>query len=496
MIGQRIGSYDVVRFIGEGGMGTVFQGVDAMLDREVAIKALRPELASQENVAARFRSEAVTLARLNHPNVALLYSFLQEPNGHLYMVMEFVRGETLEDLLRRVGPLEPAQAVEVMAQILDGVGHAHEAGIIHRDLKPANAMLTETGRVKVMDFGIARALGSARMTRAGRLIGTLEYMAPEQVQGKEATPATDVYALGIVLYELLTGRVPFESQSDFTLMQAQIQEAPAPPRVFRPGMPDALEAVILKALEKDPAARFASADEFRDALLALDLPAAKPIVGHVGVLDATQPNQYKTAAGLAPTVVAGGAVGGATRVASPSETPQTAVSAAAGGSLMHTLKTSRPAQIVLATALGVVMILGLFFAISGGGTTEPSSRDDLADQPGLSEEPPAERTNPSESPDLVQRTAPAGTLNQPDSGPAFVTVADLVQEARGHAAAGRADAARAVVKRILSVDPDNTEALQIQRQLDGEPETASRETTTRPAQRRTQPERRRSSGTE
>ena len=171
-VGQVAGNYKVIEKIGEGGMGAVYKGIDVMLEREVAIKVLLPELAHQPDVVERFRSEAKLLARLNHPNIATLYSF-QRTGEDLLMVMEFVLGETLDAYLAHAGRMQPEQAVPLFCKALDGIEHAHTMGIVHRDIKPANVMLTRDASAKVMDFGIARALGAARMTRTGRLIGTL-----------------------------------------------------------------------------------------------------------------------------------------------------------------------------------------------------------------------------------------------------------------------------------------------------------------------------------
>jgi serine/threonine-protein kinase len=270
MIGNLIGSYKISAQIGAGGMGTVYRGVDLMLEREVAIKALRADLVNRPDLVERFRAEAVTLARLNHPNIATLYSFLRQGDD-FFMVMEFVPGETLETVISRTGALPCAQAIRLMSQALEGIAHAHEAQVIHRDLKPANLMLTPQGVVKVMDFGIARALGAGRMTRAGRLVGTVEYMSPEQVRGQETDQRSDIYSLGIVLYELLTGRVPFACDSEYELMRAQLEDAP---RTLAPGIPQGLEQIVLRALAKQPAARFQSADEFRAALLQFAAPKA------------------------------------------------------------------------------------------------------------------------------------------------------------------------------------------------------------------------------
>src|SRR5690349_15819912 len=262
MIGNVVGSYKVTDKIGEGGMGAVFKGIDLMLEREVAIKMLRPELASQPDVVERFRAEAVTLAKLNHPNVATLYSFLRQGED-FFMVMEFVRGETLDSLVKRSGAMPCDRAIALFCQALEGIDHAHKMGIVHRDIKPANMMLTETGTLKVMDFGIARVLGTSRLTKVGHLIGTVEYMSPEQVRGEETDARSDIYSLGILLYEMLTGRVPFNSTSEYELMRCQIEAAPAPPRSHAPHIPLPVEQAIMRSLAKKRDARFQSASAFR-----------------------------------------------------------------------------------------------------------------------------------------------------------------------------------------------------------------------------------------
>jgi serine/threonine-protein kinase len=272
MIGQIIGAFRIEQKIGEGGMGAVYRGRDLMLEREVAVKALRPELARQPELVARFRSEAVTLARLNHSHIATLYNFLRHGDDY-FMVMEFVRGRTLDELIRQTGALEIERAVRLFCQALEGIAHAHALGVIHRDIKPANIMLTANDEVKVMDFGIARVLGSARQTKTGRLIGTLEYMSPEQMRSQETDARSDIYSLGILLYEMLTGRVPFQASSDYELMRAQVEDEPVAPRDFKGDIPLAVELAILRALAKDPAARFQSAIEFRAALVSA-VPAA------------------------------------------------------------------------------------------------------------------------------------------------------------------------------------------------------------------------------
>ena len=279
MIGKVVGNYKILSELGEGGVGTVYRGVDTMLDREVAIKVLRPELVSQTSVVERFRSEAVTLAKLNHPNIATLFSLFRH-GAELFMVLEFVQGETIEDILQRRGAMSCDEAIPIFCQALNGLNYAHKLKIIHRDIKPSNMILTADNVVKILDFGIARLLGSSRMTKVGNIIGTLEYMSPEQIRGEETDARSDIYGLGIMLYEILTGRLPFESENEFVLMKAHTEETPVLPRQLNPNIPIEIETAIVKAISKNPADRFQDADEFLQTLLDLGFSAAKnPALG-------------------------------------------------------------------------------------------------------------------------------------------------------------------------------------------------------------------------
>ena len=272
MIGVTLGSYEITEKIGSGGVGDVYKAVDHLLGRNVALKFLRPSLADCAEVVQRFHAEARTLAQLIHPNIAVLYCMMREEE-QLAMVMEYVEGRTFGQLLDG-GALAPERALPLLFQALEGIGHAHAAGVIHRDIKPSNLMLAGNGCVKVMDFGVARCLGTVRQTRDGHMIGTAQYMSPEQVRGLESDARSDVYALGVLGYEMLTGAVPFDSESEYELCRAQIEETPRPPRERAPRISAELEAVVLRALEKDPGDRFQSAQALREALQAAAPSAA------------------------------------------------------------------------------------------------------------------------------------------------------------------------------------------------------------------------------
>ena len=264
MVGQNVGKYRILDRIGKGGMGTVYRALDETLHRDVAIKVLNAELNDPE-VAKRFRAEAITVARLSHPGIATIYE-LFEHEGQWLMVMEYVRGETLEGLVSRMGPLSAQRTAELCMQALVALAHAHSMGVVHRDLKPANLMITENGSVKVMDFGIARVSGSEHMTNAGFMMGTPAYMAPEQVRGGEVDARTDLYAMGVVFYRLATAKLPFKGDTAFAMVQSQVHEAHTPVGLVRTDLPAWVEEVVTRALAKAPEQRFQSAAEFHEAL--------------------------------------------------------------------------------------------------------------------------------------------------------------------------------------------------------------------------------------
>ncbi len=289
------GRYTVEHRLGSGGMADVYLATDVQLGRRVALKVLHRRFAEDPEFVERFRREASAAAGLNHQHVVSVYD-RGEWDGTYYIAMEYLEGRSLKAIVHQEAPLDPAVACDYAIQILQAARFAHRRGVIHRDLKPHNVIVDDEGRVTVTDFGIARA-GASDMTQTGSIMGTAQYLSPEQAQGHAVSAQSDLYSVGIILYELLTGRVPFEGESAVAIALKQVGEAPVPPSAFNPAVPPALEAAVLCALQKDPAARFPDADAFIAALEAVrsGVPA--------GV--AAGPPTDATIAGI-PAVVPGG----------------------------------------------------------------------------------------------------------------------------------------------------------------------------------------------
>jgi serine/threonine-protein kinase len=265
-----IGSYEVVDLIGEGGMGAVYRGRDPRFDRPVAIKVLHPQFQRDPGVVERFKAEAVIQAKLNHPHIVTVLDFVAEP-GALAIVMEFVDGLPLGNIVEAKGALAIDRTVRLVDQVLSAMGYAHKRGLVHRDIKPSNILVQSIEGeeyAKVMDFGIAKILGSEKLrTATGAKMGTLAYMSPEHVRSpKHVDARSDIYSLGVVLFELLTGCVPFDAETEYELMRRIVQEAPPDPRSLTASLPEALTAVVARALAKDPAERYHSCEEMRRAL--------------------------------------------------------------------------------------------------------------------------------------------------------------------------------------------------------------------------------------
>lgn len=271
------GRYRVIAPLGQGGMATIYRALDTQLGREVALKLLRPEYLRDPDFSSRFRQEAQSAASLSHPNVVTVYDYGEDPSGP-FIVMELVDGEDLATIMRRNGPLPPAQAARIAAAVARALAAAHGRGLVHRDVKPGNVLIGRDGRVKVVDFGIARAIAEAQMTMPGTTLGSVHYFSPEQARGEPATTASDIFALGIVLYEMLTGSRPWEGDSAASVALARLTGPVPDPLRIRPGLPPAVALVATTAMARSPMERYPSAGLMADALEAT-LPGSSVAAG-------------------------------------------------------------------------------------------------------------------------------------------------------------------------------------------------------------------------
>ncbi|MBK7822432.1 MAG: Stk1 family PASTA domain-containing Ser/Thr kinase [Tessaracoccus sp.] len=364
------GRYQLDQVIGRGGMAEVWRARDLRLERDVAVKRLRIDLASDPTFQARFRREAQSAAGLNHPNIVAVYDTGEEKDGASdvsvpYIVMELVEGVTLREVLRDGRKIVPERALEFTAGVLDALAYAHRAGIVHRDIKPANVMLTPGGTVKVMDFGIARAVAdtSATMTQTAAVIGTAQYLSPEQARGEKVDNRSDIYSVGCLLYELLTSQPLFKGDSPVSVAYQHVREAPVPPSQIDDEITPAMDAVVLKSLAKDPRDRYQDASEFRDDIFRTlnhqPVMAAMPVEAPTQVI----PNDPMT------TTARRGVIPAAAPTSAPSPVAVTEV----GTELAEEDRKSRKGIIVLSIAAVLVlaaMVYGIY-TIMNPSTPEP-----------------------------------------------------------------------------------------------------------------------------
>jgi len=276
--------YEILGEIGKGGMGVVYKARQISLDRPVAVKMLAKELADNELFIQRFTEEARAIARMrNHENIVEVYDFI-ETDENFYIVMEYVEGESLSRILKRRGRLPLAESADILARMARALHHAHLAGVIHRDIKPENILIDKRGRLKVMDFGVAHLSGANHKTQTGMVLGTPLYMSPEQARGTTVDARSDIYSMGVLLYQCVTGALPFTADSPIAIAMKHVTQAPIPPRAIDPAIPERLERGILKTLAKDPAQRFQTADEFAEFLEDPELRAVLSAPPHLDAL--------------------------------------------------------------------------------------------------------------------------------------------------------------------------------------------------------------------
>ncbi len=273
------GRYQIIEELGKGGMGKVYKALDTDLKEKVAIKLIKPEVAADKNTIERFRNELKFARKIRHKNVCQMYDLNREEGTH-YITMEYVHGEDLKRLIRKMGQMSAGQVISIAVQVCEGMAEAHRLGVVHRDLKPQNIMVDEEGNARIMDFGIARSVKGKGITGAGVMIGTPEYMSPEQVEGKDSDQRSDIYSLGVILYEMVTGRVPFEGDTPFTIGVKHKSEAPRNPKELNTQIPEDLSHLILRCMEKDKEKRYQGAEELLSELekIKKDIPTTEKVI--------------------------------------------------------------------------------------------------------------------------------------------------------------------------------------------------------------------------
>lgn len=418
-----VGRYELGELLGQGGMSVVYRATDLRLARPVAVKVLREQFAADPEFVERFEREARAAARLSHPNIVAVYD-VGSDEGTYFMVMEYVPGEDLKAVIRRQAPLRADRIVRIGEQLAAALDYAHRSGVVHRDVKPHNLLLGPGDELKVADFGIAVALGVPSLTQSGVVLGTPQYIAPEQALGRSGTPAADIYSAGVVLFELATGRVPFQAEHLLAVARMHVDQPPPIPSSLNPALPRDLEAIILRALDKDPAARFASAADLAAALRECELLGAERTMR----LTAVHPGLERDAATRRP-----GDAGTAARPEAGVSAPPPPSFSASQGAPRHVVSRPRQASTSAPWVLGIVaglllagsliaIPLGLSWLQGGGGrlfgpfgqpTPPPAASPTLTPRIAVAATPaPTDTPQPSPTP-TPTATAPATPTPSP-----------------------------------------------------------------------------------
>jgi eukaryotic-like serine/threonine-protein kinase len=407
-VGERIGDYEIVEVLGAGGMGEVFKVRNTLSGRIEAMKVLHANLAGDKELAERFQREIRVQAALDHPHIARLNTAqlltTQQGASQLVMVMEYVEGESLAQMLQR-GPLSLTDCVQYSVQVLDALGYAHEHGVVHRDIKPANIMCTRQGVIKLMDFGIARMAQDRKLTDTGKTVGSLHYMSPEQIQGVEPEPRSDIYSFGITLYEMATGKKPFDGTSNYSIMSAHLQQQPVPPINVAAGVPEALSQIILMAIAKDPGQRFQTAKAFAGALQSVQPGPTMSMV------TPSAPRMAPAAPAMAPTVPVGAPISNLPNYGAAHMPPATIAPAPRSMRGLYMVLGSVVTILVLAV---VAFEAPKYFRAGANTKTEPISKAPLTTQPVVATPPaaqaPAQAVDATVPSPAQDNSAPASQL--------------------------------------------------------------------------------------
>jgi serine/threonine-protein kinase len=404
LIGEVVdGRYKVVSAIGHGGMGRVYYAEHTRLNKPFALKFLLGDLTQNQEMVKRFRREAESMSRLNHPHCVSVSDFGENQNGHLYLAMEYLEGQDLAKMMRKEGPIDPRRAAKVARQVCEGLEEAHSQGIVHRDLKPENIMLVRRGSdpdfVKILDFGLAKLLEQSQdengtaLTSLGIVHGTPPYMSPEQANGDTLDGRSDLYSLGVILFQMATGRLPFEKPSAMEVMLAHVRQKPPKPREFRPDIPPALESLILRSLEKNRDDRFATARDMAKALQTFDDAFSSP---ENGKIDPPTRQNRPVSSGSRPIPV--------------QEPPRRGSRSAAGPTLIEEVPFALSAQDELATVIERAPVLPIPNRAGVGGVLPPNGQSLAPLPPAMAAET---KTSPAPPPVFVTAEPPKIPLPLP-----------------------------------------------------------------------------------